>query len=101
MDVSSRGSLDTACISAIYVDLMLRRWAFRAELDSPPPPPPRLRILPKFPGFHLGVVGVESSSAEVVVAEVGPSSELDSEANFKGIRSIGGTRAVLSTLFLF
>ena len=37
MDVSSRGILDTACISPIYVDLMLRKWAFRAELDSPPP----------------------------------------------------------------
>ena len=36
MDVSSCGSLDTACISPISVDLMLRRWAFRAELDSPP-----------------------------------------------------------------
>ena len=37
MDVSSRGSLDTACTSAISADLMLRRWAFLAELDSPPP----------------------------------------------------------------
>ena len=37
MDVSSRGSLDTACISPISADLMLRRWAFRAELDSPSP----------------------------------------------------------------
>ena len=40
MDVSSHGSLDTACISPIFVDLMMRRWAFRAELDSPPPANP-------------------------------------------------------------
>ena len=40
MDVSSRGSLDTACISTISVDMMLRRWAFRAELDSSPPANP-------------------------------------------------------------
>ena len=80
MDVSSRGSLDTACISSISVDLMLRRWAFRAEMDSP-----RLRILPRLPGFHLGVVGVELLSAEVVAAEAGPGSELDFEADFQGI----------------
>ena len=36
MDVSSCGILDTVCISPIFADLMLRRWAFRAELDSPP-----------------------------------------------------------------
>ena len=49
MDVSSQGSLDTACTSITYVDLMLRRWAFRAELDSPPPtnPPEITRISPK------------------------------------------------------
>ena len=49
MDVSSRGSLDTACISAISVDLMLCRWAFRAEMDSPPPanPPEITWISPK------------------------------------------------------
>ena len=40
MDVSSRGSLDTACTSTTSPDLMLRRWAFRAELDSPPPANP-------------------------------------------------------------
>ena len=40
MDVSSRDNLDTACISPIYAALMLRRWAFRAELDSPPPANP-------------------------------------------------------------
>ena len=49
MDVSSRGSLDTACTSAISADLMLRRWAFLAELDSPPPanPPEIMWISPK------------------------------------------------------
>ena len=46
MDVSSHGSLDTACISAISIDLMLRRWAFRAELDSPPPAnPPEITFI--------------------------------------------------------
>ena len=40
MDVLSRGSLDTACISPISAYLMLRRWAFRAELDSSPPANP-------------------------------------------------------------
>ena len=28
------------CISSISADLMLRRWAFRDELDSPPPTNP-------------------------------------------------------------
>ena len=40
MDVLSRGSLDTACTSTTSTDLMLRKWAFRAELDSPPPENP-------------------------------------------------------------
>ena len=40
MVASVRGNLDTACISPISADLMLRRWAFRAELDSPPPTNP-------------------------------------------------------------
>ena len=44
-----------------------------------------LRILPRLPGFHLRVVGVESSSAEVVAIEAGPGFELDSEADFQGI----------------
>ena len=47
--------------------------------------PLRLRILPRLPGFHLGVVGVELSSAEVVATKAGPGSDLDSEANFQGI----------------
>ena len=38
--VSSQGSLDTACTSNVSLDLMLRRWAFLAELDSPPPANP-------------------------------------------------------------
>ena len=37
MDVSSRDNLDTACISPISAALMLRRWTFQAELDSPLP----------------------------------------------------------------
>ena len=40
MDVSSRGNLDTACTFVISADLMLRIWAFLAELDSPPPANP-------------------------------------------------------------
>ena len=56
MDVSSRGSLDTSCTSAISADLMLRRWAFLAELDSPPPanPPDITWISPK--GYWCRVV---------------------------------------------
>ena len=44
-----------------------------------------MRILPRLPGFHLGVVGVESSSAVVVAVETGPGSVLDSEADFQRI----------------
>ena len=40
MAVSSQGSLDTVCTSITSPDLMLRRWAFLAELDSPPPANP-------------------------------------------------------------
>ena len=49
IDVSSRGSLDTACTFITSLDLMLRRWAFLAELDSPPPanPPEITWISPK------------------------------------------------------
>ena len=49
MDVSSRGSLDTSCTSTISPDVMLRRWAILAELDSPPPanPPEITWISPK------------------------------------------------------
>ena len=49
MVVSSLESLDTACISNASSDLMLRRWAFLAELDSLPPanPPEITWISPK------------------------------------------------------
>ena len=40
MVVSSRGSLDTVCTSKVSPDLMLRKWAFLVELDSPPPANP-------------------------------------------------------------
>ena len=40
MVVSNRGSLDTTCTSNVSPDLMLRRWAFLAELDSSPPTNP-------------------------------------------------------------
>ena len=36
MVVSSRGSLDMAFTSKVPPDLILRRWAFLAKLDSPP-----------------------------------------------------------------
>ena len=49
MVVSSRGSLDTVCTSKVSLDLMLHKWAFLAELDSPPPtnPPDITWISPK------------------------------------------------------
>ena len=49
MVVSSRGSLDTVCTSKVSPNLMLRKWAFLAELDSPPPanPPEITWISPK------------------------------------------------------
>ena len=49
MVVSSRGSLDTVCTYRASPDLMLRKWAFLAELDSPPPanPPEITWISPK------------------------------------------------------
>ena len=37
MVVSNRGSLDTVYTSKVSPDQMLRKWAFLAELDSPPP----------------------------------------------------------------
>ena len=86
MDVSSRGSLDTVCISAISPDPMLRRWAFLAELDSPPPPP-LLQILLRSHEFLLEAAGAEllSAKAAAVAAESRPRSELDSVADFQGI----------------
>ena len=48
------------------VDLMLRRWAFRAELDSPPPANP-----PEITWISPEVADAGSSSDEVVVAESG------------------------------
>ena len=49
MVVSSLGSLDTVCTSKVSPDLMLRKWAFLVELDSPPPgnPPDITWISPK------------------------------------------------------
>ena len=40
MVVSIRGSLVTIFTSKVSPDLMLRKWAFLAELDSPPPANP-------------------------------------------------------------
>ena len=49
MVLFSQGSLDTVCTSKISPDLMLRKWAFLAELDSPLPanPPEITWISPK------------------------------------------------------
>ena len=49
MVVSSRGSLDIICTSKVSPNLMLCKWAFLAELDSPPPtnPPKITWISPK------------------------------------------------------
>ena len=49
MVVSSRQSLDTVCTSKVSPDLMLCKWAFLAERDSPPPgnPPEITWISPK------------------------------------------------------
>ena len=62
MVVSSRGSLDTACTSNTSSNLMLRKWAFLAELDSPLPAKP-----PRSHEFPLRATGAELSSVEVVV----------------------------------
>ena len=75
MDVSSRGSLDTACTSVTSPDLMLRRWAFLAELDSP-----LLQILPRSHGFPLKAVGAELLSAEVVVVAVEPEPDFEPDS---------------------
>ena len=49
MVVSNRGRLDMPCTSNVFPDLMLHRWAFLVELDSPPPanPPKITWISPK------------------------------------------------------
>ena len=49
MVVSNRGSLDTVCTSIASPDLMLCKWAFLTELDSPRPanPPEITWISPK------------------------------------------------------
>ena len=49
MVVSSRESLETICTSKVFLNLMLCKWAFLAELDSPPPanPPEITWISPK------------------------------------------------------
>ena len=87
MAVSSRCSLDTACTSITYPDLMLRKWAFLVELDSP-----LLQILPRSHGFPLRAIGVELLSAEgVVVAEADPGLQM--------LRSGGDIRAESNILF--
>ena len=40
MVVSNRGSLDIVCTSKVSLDLMLCKWAFLVELDSPSPANP-------------------------------------------------------------
>ena len=68
MVVSSRGSLDTTCISNVSPDLMLRRWGFLAELDSLP-----LQILRRSHGSLLRAASAELGLVdEVVVVAPGP-----------------------------
>ena len=68
MVVSCGGSLDTDCISNVSPDMMLCRWAFLAEMDSPP-----LQILRRSHGPLPRATGVELGLAdEVVVAAPGP-----------------------------
>ena len=46
MVVSNRESLHTVCTSSVSPDLKLRRWAFLAELDSPPSAnPPKITLI--------------------------------------------------------
>ena len=49
---------------------MLRKWAFRAELDSPP-----LANPPEITWISPRVADAESSFTEVVVVESGPGSD--------------------------
>ena len=87
MSVSIHGSLDNACTSITSPDLMLRKWAFLAELESPP-----LQILLRSHEFPLRAAGVELLSAEVVVvAEVYPGLQI--------LRSDGDIRAESNILF--
>ena len=82
MDVSSCDCLDTACISSISANLMLRRWASELNWILL-----LLQILLRSHGFRQEVAGAELSSVEVVVvaAELELGSEPDSEADFQGI----------------
>ena len=77
MAVSSRGCFDTACTSITSLDLMLHRWAFLAELDSPPPANP-----PEITWISLKSCGAELSPAEVVVV-VAAGPEPDSKPNLQ------------------
>ena len=67
MVISNQGSLDIACTYRVPPNLMLRGWAFLAELDSPP-----LQILRRSRGSLLRVVGAKVEPVdEVVVAAPG------------------------------
>ena len=68
MVVFSRRSLDTVCTSKVSPDLMLRKRAFLAELDSPPPTNPTkiTWISSKGADAELGLAD------EVVVARLAP-----------------------------
>ena len=62
MVVSSRGSLDTACISSVSLDLMLRRWPSWTPLPS--------QIPRRSHGFLPRVAGVELELADKVMGAV-------------------------------
>ena len=62
MVVSSRGSLDTVCTSKVSPDLMLRKWAFLAELALH-----LLQTLRRLHGFLIKALDAELGLADEVV----------------------------------
>ena len=94
MVVSSRGSLDTACISNVSPDLTLRRWAFLAELDSPRP----LQILRRSHGFLPRAAGAELGLTDDMVVAA-PGSDLPKSRNDEDSHVRSDTQFLSSTGF--
>ena len=91
MVVSSRGSLHTACISNVSLDLILRRQAFLAELDSLPQ-----QILQRSHGSLSRAVGVELKLADEVVVPT-PSPDLLNPRNDEDVHIGSGIQFLSST----
>ena len=91
MVVSSRGSLDTACISNVSPDLILHRWAFLVKLDSSP-----LQILRRLHGSPPRAVGAEPGLADKVVV-VAPSPDLLKPRNDEDAHVRSDTQFLSST----